>query len=105
LDEHCQKFVILSEEETEVRSFLAVEGPLLLAVVVGVGVLRLRERFAARNAHYAQDDRVLGVGNVSYRPPKPACCMEFFEMSLVDEMPDIRNLKSSAFDALSRAVS
>jgi hypothetical protein len=58
--------VLLSEEETEERSFLAVEGPLLTADVMDVGVLRLRERFAARNAHCAQDDRkfdLLGLRN------------------------------------------
>jgi hypothetical protein len=62
LDEHAQNFVILTEEETEVRSFLGVEGPLPRAVVVGVGGLRLRECFAARNTHSVQDDRGLEVG-------------------------------------------
>ena len=41
--------VILSGEETEGRSFLAVEGPLLPTDGVGIGVLRLRECFAPRN--------------------------------------------------------
>lgn len=40
-----------------------------------------------------------------YLPPNPAACMEFLDMSLVDEMPCMRNLKSSALDAFSSAVS
>ena len=39
------------------------------------------------------------------RPPKPDCCMAFLEMSLVEEMPCMRSLKSSALEALSIAVS
>jgi hypothetical protein len=34
----------------------AAEGPLPPTVVVGVGVLRLRECFAARDTHSAQND-------------------------------------------------
>jgi hypothetical protein len=36
-DEQSQNLVILSAEETEVRSFFGVEGPLLRAGVVGIG--------------------------------------------------------------------
>ena len=41
----------------------------------------------------------------NYFAPYPAACMEFFDMSLVDEIPCMRSLKSSAFEALSSAVS
>ncbi len=61
MDKHSQNPAILSGEETEVRSFLAAEGPLAQAGVVGIGVLRLRDCFASRNTHSAQDDRGLGV--------------------------------------------
>jgi len=37
--------------------------------------------------------------------PKPAVCIDCREMSDVDAIPCIRNLNSSAFEALSRAVS
>ena len=38
-------------------------------------------------------------------PPNPVCCMALREMSLVEETPCIRNLKSSALEAFSKAVS
>src|ERR1700756_3745695 len=41
----------------------------------------------------------------NYLPPNPVACIAFFDISLVDEMPCMRSLKSSAFDAFSSAVS
>src|SRR5208337_639488 len=50
-----------------------------------------------------------GAGRTQFRPqpqrPKPVCCIAFREMSAVDAIPCIRSLNSSAFDALSSAVS
>jgi hypothetical protein len=37
--------------------------------------------------------------------PKPVVCIAFREMSAVDAIPCIRSLNSSAFEALSSAVS
>ena len=48
--------------------------------------------------------RTNSISNQSQRP-KPADCIDCREMSEVDAIPCIRNLNSSAFDALSRAVS
>jgi hypothetical protein len=57
-DEPLRNSVTLREEETSAqRSFLAVEGALLPADVVGVRVLRLREFARAERTHCAQDDR------------------------------------------------
>ncbi len=55
---------------------------------------------------FALCDSVTSVVKVSnYRAPNPEACIAFFDMSLVDEMPCMRSLKSSAFDAFSSAVS
>ncbi len=40
-----------------------------------------------------------------YLPPNPAVCIDCRETSAVDAIPCMRNLKSSAFEAFSRAVS
>jgi hypothetical protein len=42
---------------------------------------------------------------VNLQRPKPVVCIAFREMSAVDAMPCIRSLNSSAFEALSSAVS
>jgi hypothetical protein len=41
----------------------------------------------------------------AYRPPYPADCIDCREMSAVEAMPCMRNLKSSALEAFSSAVS
>ena len=40
-----------------------------------------------------------------YLPPNPAVCIDCREISAVDAIPCMRSLKSSAFEAFSRAVS
>lgn len=50
-----------------------------------------------------QQDKLNLVPNL--QRPKPVVCIAFREMSAVDAIPCIRSLNSSAFEALSRAVS
>src|SRR6476620_10724111 len=49
--------------------------------------------------------RTTNFVRVYFPAPKPVACMAFFDRSLVEEMPCMRSLKSSAFDAFSSAVS
>ncbi len=49
--------------------------------------------------------KIRALAPVSYRPPNPADCIDCREISDVDAMPCMRSLKSSAFEAFSRAVS
>lgn len=50
-----------------------------------------------------QHDKLNLISNL--QRPKPVCCIAFREMSAVDAIPCIRSLNSSAFEALSSAVS
>ncbi len=70
---------------------------------------RLNRVFEISSLHDAL--RVLGGGECHHSKYaagfliKPVCCMALREMSLVEETPCIRSLKSSALDAFSKAVS
>jgi hypothetical protein len=63
---------------------------------------------------FVQDDDCNKKGALSARPKeiqrltqrlKPVACIAFREISLVEEIPCMRSLKSSALDAFSSAVS
>jgi hypothetical protein len=64
---------------------------------------RLKEESSFQKAQPFNRDK-LDLNFQSQRP-KPADCMDCRERSAVDAMPCMRNLNSSALEALSRAVS
>ena len=72
-----------------------------------------REKRARRSAPKFQEEQPSkttgSAGETQSRSlsqrPKPVVCIAFREMSAVDAIPCIRSLNSSAFEALSRAVS
>jgi hypothetical protein len=68
------------------------------------GGTKFRAKFRTKvQKQPVQQDKPNLVANL--QRPKPVVCIAFREMSAVDEIPCIRSLNSSAFDALSRAVS
>ena len=66
---------------------------------------RAEARPSFRRNKFHKQQRSAGQTQSPTQRPKPADCIDCREMSAVDAIPCIRSLNSSAFEALSRAVS